>query len=141
MLVLWILVIIVVVLVVFLLMARFRNDRVQTSELMALGRRVASKAGYDIPDYHVAVIKKGKTKTIFHRNSSPEVEIRMTDDNGMYYPRETLYLVFLHELAHILSPTPEHTSEFWALERELVGTAISLGYVTEKALIDESYPD
>lgn len=141
MLVVWVLIAIVVILVVFLLMARFRSDRVQTSELMTLGHRVTTRAGYNLPEYYVTPTQRGKTRTLFHHGAPAEVEIRMTDDEGRYYSRETLYLVFLHELAHILSPTAEHTPEFYALERDLAGTAISLGYVSDKALIDESYPE
>ena len=77
-------------------------------------------------------MKKGnKSYTI----NKEVIHMCLKDENGEYYPLNTLIYVLIHELAHAINTMSiGHGPDFQAINEEL------LEYATEKGIYDPSIP-
>jgi beta-lactamase regulating signal transducer with metallopeptidase domain len=55
------------------------------------------------------------------------------------FSNQTLFLVCLHEIAHILCDEEHHTPKFYQLENDLIQNALQKGYIKSR-VIDPGYP-
>jgi hypothetical protein len=104
-------------------------------DLQAMGNRVAQFSGYQLPTYYIRDSKIGKSRTIFRTGHHPVIEIWFGDHND-----DTIKMVFLHELSHVISKEPNHGPQFYKIEDDLRQTAITLGYLDPKSQIEHDYP-
>ncbi|MNK95561.1 hypothetical protein D3C87_1158000 [compost metagenome] len=56
------------------------------------------------------------------------------------YDMDTISKAAIHELAHVLCPEVGHTTLFYAIEKNLLSSAIRLGYVNGYEMLDNVYP-
>lgn len=71
--------------------------------------------------------------TTFTKNKS---KIYLYDQN---FSTQTLFLVCLHEIAHILCDEEHHTPKFYQLENYLIQNALQKGYI-QTTVPDPGYP-
>jgi len=132
----------VIILVIFVIWAIFaiisRGNKIK--HLIQIGSSVLTHLKYDIPNYQIRESTNGQSRTIFSSNDIPLVEIQMRNKDGKYFDQQTLYVVYLHEMTHVLFPTQGHSSIFYQQEDRLLQAAIELGYISEKIPVDSSYP-
>lgn len=64
----------------------------------------------------------------------------VTNLNNQSFTNQTLIMVAIHELAHILSKSNQHTTEFYDIEKILIDKAIKLNYILPDEKIDPNYP-
>lgn len=108
------------------------------SRLHKAGSQVVEVCGYVVPDSKLEEEPQSTSRTIFRE--VPVVRLRLRRPTGEYFTFETLLLVYLHELSHLLCPNTGHTPEFVAIENRLVQMATELGYITAFAQIEKDYP-
>jgi len=56
-----------------------------------------------------------------------------------HFSFQTLFLVCLHEIAHILCPDEHHTPLFYAIEKDLIQKALQYGYIVSDQ-VESNYP-
>ena len=100
--------------------------------------RICLRAGYITPRYIIKPISYGETHTVF--NTIPTIYLRTSKDNLEQYDNDTIVMVLLHEIAHILCPSEGHTDEFDSIETQLLNSATELGYLDPNHEVDEYYP-
>lgn len=134
------LILVVIVFVIFYLSSRFNADRLHLSDMVVIGDTVLERAGYSLPNYMINESTNGESRTIFSGDDLPLVEIQTLNPDGEYYDRETLIMVYLHEMVHVLFPNESHTSAFYDHEDRLIQAAIDLKYISEDTIVDSQYP-
>jgi hypothetical protein len=71
---------------------------------------------------------------------SGNIHIRLRRDDGTYFDNETLLLVGIHELSHVISDDFNHGLDFVECYDKLKSSAIRLGMISSESLIDKRYP-
>lgn len=94
----------------------------------------------DLTPVHPAIkdltlLRGDKSYTI----NKEKVYLCLKDKDGNYYSKNTLYYVFLHELAHVLNPSIGHTEEFQKTFESLLDKAIQLGIFDPSIPIPTDY--
>lgn len=83
----------------------------------------------------ISVNKGDKSYTINKR----DIYLCLKDEKGDYYNMNTLVYVSVHELAHVLCKSIDHTDEFNQIFESLLQRAQSLGYYNPNIQIPENY--
>lgn len=94
------------------------------------------------PSFSLAV-SRNTSKVTFPTFTSqqPVIDLVIHKPDGTLYDSNTLHLVAIHELAHVLCPGEGHPPLFDTIEQYLVTLARKKGLVTtDRTGIDSSYP-
>jgi ABC-type cobalt transport system substrate-binding protein len=79
---------------------------------------------------HISMKKANKSYTI----NKEVIHMCLKDEHGNYYSQNTLLLVLLHEIAHIINRTVGHDLNFQETYKEL------LEYASQKGIVDIKIP-
>ena len=72
---------------------------------------------------HTSLYEGKKSYTI----NKQKIYLCIKDENGNYYPDNSLYFVFLHEFAHKLNKTIGHGEDWEEIFQNLLKRAVKLG--------------
>lgn len=73
------------------------------------------------------------------RNKGEIYLVVWDEDHGRTFNKNTLIYAVLHEVAHILSPNPNHNHPFDLIEASLLNKAIELGYYDATIPMESNY--
>jgi predicted metal-dependent hydrolase len=104
-----------------------------------LGDDVCNQLQIQIPDYHLHHTTSN-SHTIFRKRGVPQILLRMVDAQGRLFDTDTIYMAFLHELAHVILPHENHSDKFDKLEDILIDAARDLKYLSRNARVADDYP-
>lgn len=107
--------------------------------LRLMGDHLCAEAGFKVPQYDLH-LDKLQTYTSFSDGRIPSIRIVLCKDGGNLYNDRTLRTVFIHELAHILSPAPGHGENFERIENDLLKAARDLNFINNSESYDLDYP-
>ena len=111
-----------------LLNEAFKSDSFYTGKLVPLNKR-------DIMS-EIILYKGDKSYSINKR----KIYMCLRDENGNYYPNNTLIYVLLHELSHCINKENiGHTQEFHDIFEEVLELATEKGIYNPSIPIPESY--
>jgi len=102
---------------------------------------VCNKSKFTTPRY---LIKESNfnngTYTEFKANSIPVIHLCLIDRGGFKYDDNTIKMVVLHEIAHVLCTDEKHTELYNRIEESLIVSATELGWVNPNNMNDQYYP-
>ncbi len=80
------------------------------------------------------------TRGISHVENKRIIRLKLLDNHGALYDRNTINRAALHEFSHILCPEENHTLVFKMIEDKVLALARELGYIDSNGEFDPSYP-
>jgi hypothetical protein len=97
-------------------------------------RAVVEHGGYNYP--HPRIFSSYETGVDTRGN----IHLVLYDANNKLFDNDTLILVGIHELAHLLSNDNGHGVDFTEVHRNLKESAIELGFLTDESKVSSMYP-
>ena len=129
-------IVVIVIILVFVLLSiylQFRDNFEPPDPMIESLKR--ELAAVDPRIMNIKVSKGDKSYTINKRH----IYLCMKDENGEYYDRDSLYMVLIHEFAHVLTKSIGHTTEFDQNFKTLMNKAIKLGIYDPNHQMPDNY--
>ena len=142
----WIVVVflLLIVLCIFLVLRKepepeTNYEYITIKDMVSLGRNIVGELPIVMPNYKIRE-STAKTQTLFTKGDIPTIEIIMRKPSGELYDKDTLVIVYLHEMAHIICQEPKHGPKFLEWEDMLIKKAQELGHLQPDSRVDNTYP-
>lgn len=128
---------ILIILFTFIILLTLKNTLYKNSKINHIKRQldaILKKLGYNNINYDIK-----ESKNYSYTKNKKHIYL-LTQINNHVYDTSTLLLVSIHELAHILTKSKQHTPEFYKTEKRLIDTALELKIISPNDKIDHEYP-
>lgn len=103
--------------------------------------RTIKEAGYPHQVYILKEVNGRYTSRVIMSPTLPRIEIVCKDPfTKKIFDSDTIFMVCLHEISHVISKTTEHGNDFQVVYNNLLLAAKRLNYLSEKSKINSSYP-
>lgn len=79
------------------------------------------------------------SKNYSYTENKNTIYLVIKNKNDQYYSEDTILLVLIHEMSHIISNTLQHTDEFYEIEDTLLKISKELDIISDYE-IDNNYP-
>ena len=111
------------------IMKKLENFVIYLTEKKVLTESKTKLLNYKIKNIVLGERPKNGTEIGYTVNKGKEIRVCLRDSHGKFIDKDVVLFIILHELAHIITESYGHTTEFWENYRQLEKSAKSYRFV------------